>query len=160
MLKILKINNNQIFSFENTLNILKELPKLHSLWISFNPCVSKVKDANSKLVAALWLENLDGSPVTEDMKFHAQVLVEGSSEESMKNIVGSLSDVSHVNRVQISQGTQEKQLKILQEENQQLRNQLIKACDLLGLVIKARKIENIPYPVEIESMIKINKIEL
>ncbi|CAG9333173.1 unnamed protein product [Blepharisma stoltei] len=142
----LKVSNNQIFSFENTLEVLKGFPKLTHLSIFMNPCMVKTKDSKDKLLYHLWLEKLDSVHVNNEDRQQATQKVPISLRRGSH--IKLMEENSDLPRMAISElhhrDTKEKnaeletQINALKEENAKLREELGNVWQLLGTIIKSR----------------------
>lgn len=160
----LKVSNNQIFSFENTLDVLKSLPKLTSLTIFMNPCMVKTRDSKERLLYHLWLEKLDTIVVNQEDRVQA-------SQKTLRKQTGKNEENNDFPRMTVSEihlraptlSTHEEieiQVNTLKQENAKLREELANVWQLLGTIVKSRDEEGERYKFSSSDLKKLKLLDI
>ena len=112
----LTLYNNKLFDLDQSLQVLRELPKLKELELERNPCVLQTPNSRYKILHVLKLESLDGIQVT-DVDIQMTFNLFGERESFIpKNLIGRLRKNIEV------QGNAERDL--LYQELEDLRDEL------------------------------------
>lgn len=130
-LTVLKLENNQLFNFEETVKTLKFLHKLNNLSVFLNPCTKKIKNYQETLSSELLsLETLDERPVTRQSTFMSQEHISASRVPVSSSSVDSGFRPRSLHDQQL-----ERELRQLRQENAGLRFKLKKVWELVSCVV-------------------------
>lgn len=151
----ISLYNNKLFDLEQTLFILRELPKLRVLEVERNPCVLQTQNSRCRILHVLKLEMLDTLQVTDaDLQLTFNLF--GERETFIpKNLVGRLRANAEANST-IERDLLYQELEELKEELQEVKAErdqlLIEKEQASKESVETLKDENLRLRREVSSM--------